>query len=254
MISTFDSIACVPCRRQHNYVPSVGRRGHTTVNVLTWTHWQPEQKWPVTGLIDKLLTLKGRCSRNLKLASLIWAADILSLKNMSRRIQKTLQEKPSPAHIFQALFPSVEHFHDLEVILSKVEQGTLTIDQATEVARSVYFRRRPVELAIRLVSQPAWQKGQSVIDFLLIAELVQKSDIERLGHLETMSPRKLAAILVSAGVIDDSILQIATRLRYFLNQGMITVSQSKSVLKLCRKYKIDVDNVVFNCLPYESSW
>jgi hypothetical protein len=182
-------------------------------------------------LINRLSSLRDQSRRYLLLATLIVRANIVSLENLNRGI------------------------HDLEIILTKVENETVTFDQAIKAARHIYFHKRPLEMAIHLACQPTWSEEQSVIDYLLITGLVDKSDIERLGQSDSMLPSKLAAMLVSAGVIESCILQIATRLRYFVNQGIITFAQSLSVLSLCRKHKIDVDNVVFNCLPNDAaSW
>jgi hypothetical protein len=79
--------------------------------------------------------------------------------------------------------------------------------------------------------------------------LVSDDDLYRLTENEWIEPTRLAAMLVSQGVIEDYVLRNATRLRYWLKKGDFDFEATNKLLIMCMRDSMDVEY----CLPNESA-
>jgi hypothetical protein len=205
-------------------------------------------------LVEKLFNLENQSCQDLMLVKLLIRANIVPLEKLSRLIDEAQSAGVLLSNSMEThSLLSLECSDKLKAILRKVEDGSLTFDQAIEAGSQIYWHGEPVESALHLAWAPTWNIGQSVIEFLLIAGIIDQSDINRLQESDEEPPARLAHLLVSAGVLESCTLQIVTRVRFLLNRQKITLEQALSIVKFCLKYNVDVDNLISSCWPIVST-
>ena len=201
-------------------------------------------------LVEKLFNLENQPRQDLILVKLIIRAAIVPLEKIYRLIEGGQSGNARLLKLIESYsLLSCECSEKLQAVLRKVEDGTVTFDCAIEATYHIYWDGQSVESALNLVWAPTWKVGSSVIDFLLVAGIIDQSDIDLMVHAEPVPPSSLAQLLVSAGILDECTLQIATRVRFLLNQGKITMEQALSIVQFCLKYNVDVDSIIASRWP-----
>jgi len=200
-------------------------------------------------LVHKLFNLENQCRQDLMVVKLLIRADIVPLKKLYRLIGDADFGRDLSTLMENSSLLSRECVDKLKALLRKVEAGSVTFDGAIEAAREIYWHDQRLESALDLVWAPTWNLGQSVIEFLLITGIISQDDINNLQQTSVVPATKLAQLLVYAGALEGCTLQIATRVRFLLNQQKITLEQALAMVKFCLKYNVDVDSIISSCWP-----
>jgi hypothetical protein len=127
-----------------------------------------------------------------------------------------------------------------------MQAETVTFNESVLATQHICIFRSSLTDALQFVSTLA---QQSIISFLQVVGLVSDDDLYRLTENEWIEPTRLAAMLVSQGVIEDYVLRNATRLRYWLKKGDFDFEATNKLLIMCMRDSMDVEY----CLPNESA-
>jgi len=123
-------------------------------------------------------------------------------------------------------------------LVKKLKAETLTFNEGVLATKHMCVFRTSLAEALEFVSLLA---QQSIISFLQVVGLVSDEDLYRLTENNWIEPTRLAAMLVSQGILEDSVLRNATRLRYWLKKGEFDFERINKLLITCLRESIDVE-------------
>lgn len=125
--------------------------------------------------------------------------------------------------------------------------------QAADVLRVVHSRQISVEQAIRELTGKHTddQKTVTFAELLKMAGFVTEKDIQEATQRALQNAKITTQLFLSAGVLDEAILNAAMRCHYLLDKKALQIDQAIIALNYCQRSRISFDDTLeeFGWLP-----
>jgi hypothetical protein len=124
--------------------------------------------------------------------------------------------------------------------------------QAADALRVVHSRQISVEQAIReLTGKHEDHKALTLAELLKMCGFVTEKEIQEATERALQNPKITTQLFLSAGVLDEAILNAATRCHYLLDKKALQLDQAIIALNYCQRSRISFDDTLeeFGWLP-----
>lgn len=125
--------------------------------------------------------------------------------------------------------------------------------QAADALRVVHSRQISVEQAIRELTgkHTEDQKQVTLAELLKMCGFVTDKDIQDATERVLQNPKITTQLFLSAGVLDEAILNAAMRCHYLLDKKALQIDQAIIALNYCQRSRISFDDTLeeFGWLP-----
>jgi hypothetical protein len=124
------------------------------------------------------------------------------------------------------------------LLVEKLKSETMTFSEGVLATQHMCLFQSSLVEALQFVSSLA---EQSIISFLQVVGLISDDDLYKLTEGQWIEPTRLAAMLVSQGIIEVDVLRNATRLRYWLKNGVLDLEATTGLLITSMSESTDVE-------------
>ncbi|MBX9771753.1 MAG: hypothetical protein K2X29_10295 [Candidatus Obscuribacterales bacterium] len=125
--------------------------------------------------------------------------------------------------------------------------------QAADALRVVHSRHISVEQAIRELTgkHTEDQKTPTLAELLKMCGFVTEKEIQEATERALQSPKITTQLFLSAGVLDEAILNAALRCHYLLDKKALQLDQAIIAMNYCQRSRISFDDTLeeFGWLP-----
>jgi len=185
--------------------------------------------------------------QSVKLGELYLLSDLLLESDLMTALEKSLVQRVPIGQIFLQAGLTTDIVLEAALKLQEmVANGTLNSLQASQSLKQVALQRFTLSQALADLGakQPAKDDPFQIGDILKAANIVTEDDIKKAIDLSVKNSGLFGRMLLSAGFIDDALLNSTLRAQFLIREGFINMEQAIIALTQCRQTGQPFDEVI----------
>jgi hypothetical protein len=185
--------------------------------------------------------------QSVKLGELYVLSDLLLESDLMTALEKSLVQRVPIGQIFlQAGLTTNTVLEAALKVQEMVANGTLNSLQASQALRQVAMQRFTLSQALADLGakQPVKDDPFQIGDILKAANIVTEEDIKKAIELSVKNSGLFGRMLLSAGFIDDALLNSTLRAQFLIREGFLNMEQAIIALTQCRQTGQPFDEVI----------
>ncbi len=185
--------------------------------------------------------------QSVKLGELYVLSDLLLESDLMTALEKSLVQRVPIGQIFLQAGLTTDAVLEAALKLQEmVANGTLNSLQASQALKQVAMQRFTLSQALADLGakQPAKDDPFQIGDILKAANIVTEEDIKKAIELSVKNSGLFGRMLLSAGFIDDALLNSTLRAQFLIREGFLNMEQAIIALTQCRQTGQPFDEVI----------
>lgn len=197
-----------------------------------------EQSLKDQGLLQPKKGPAVQIGQLLRLSGLVTEADVIDALEIS-----LTSEKPVGQVLVDRGAINKSLLYAALKVQSLIAAGQIHALQGIQVMRKMHTQGISIEEAISTLSLTLPPIGEDTVPLVQLLEkssILDQNDVRRAVEIAYNNTEIMGKILLIAGVIDDDLLEAATRCQALLRQGVLGEEQAIIALQYCRKSKLSI--------------
>jgi hypothetical protein len=185
--------------------------------------------------------------QSVKLGELYVLSDLLLESDLMTALEKSLVQRVPIGQIFLQAGLTTDAVLEAALKLQEmVANGTLNSLQASQALKQVAMQRFTLSQALADLGakQPAKDDPFQIGDILKAANIITEEDIKKAIELSVKNSGLFGRMLLSAGFIDDALLNSTLRAQFLIREGFLNMEQAIIALTQCRQTGQPFDEVI----------